>query len=112
MHVNILSLQRAAFLVIPVKSFNELAKEIDARLDEVVGGVQRWSGRVFIESVSSLPDYYGVKRWNCDIWLRDDCTVHTLTHELLHGRSAGLAEWAYSTYRAIEEATVGDGTGD
>jgi hypothetical protein len=41
-----------------------------------------------------------------DIWLRDDCDVHTLIHELLHGRSAGLNPKAYEIKRAFEEATV------
>lgn len=84
----------------------KIAKEIDARMQEIVGGKQKWSGKIFIKSRGSLPDAWGAKEWNCNIWLRDDSDIHTLIHELLHGRSNGLTEKLYQQYRMLEEGTV------
>jgi len=82
-----------------------LAKEIDAKLGEIVGWVQKWSGRVFIKHRADLPDAFGEKLWSCDIGLRVDCSPGTLVHELLHGRSL-ITPQSYTTFKPLEEGVV------
>jgi SPP1 gp7 family putative phage head morphogenesis protein len=92
-----------------VEQLVELARDLDARLGDIlgdIGGKQRWSGKIRIKSISTLPDAVGVKDWNCDIWLRDDASPGTLVHELLHGRSPGLDPRSYEINKGLEEGVV------
>lgn len=84
----------------------DLGKTIDVELERILGGEQRWSGRIIIRSASTLPDAFGVKEWNCDIYLRDDAEPRVLVHELLHGRSKGLTRYAYQNNKGVEEGVV------
>ena len=88
------------------KQLARLARKLDDELGKIVGGSQRWSGRIYIKSASVIPDAFGTKEWNCDIWLRDDASPGTLVHELLHGRSPGLDPRSYEINKGLEEGVV------
>jgi hypothetical protein len=88
------------------KEVVKLAHSIDDELADIFGGQTQWRGRIFIKRKSESPDAWGVKTWTCDIWLRSDCSVHVLVHELLHGRSYGVTEKDYSDFKGLEEGVV------
>lgn len=86
--------------------WEDLGRRLSNPLSQVIGTIQRWSGKINLIDPARAPDYMGAKEWNCDIVLRTDVRSNTLIHEMIHGHSVGLTPEAYIRNRGWEEGIV------
>lgn len=63
----------------------------------------KWSGRTFVKNSSEMPNARGVKKKECDIWLREDADTKTVIHEHLHARSSSWMPIRLKKDRGFEE---------
>ncbi len=79
-------------------------------LEDITGLRSRWSSVVTVDPLSV--SYLGVKRWACDIGIREDVLQHleqrwtTMIHESLHAVSVGLTPDALAANRGWEEGVI------
>lgn len=63
----------------------------------------KWSGRTFVKNSSEMPNARGVKKKECDIWLREDADTKTVIHEHLHASSSSWMPIRLKKDRGFEE---------
>ena len=86
-------------------------KEATVQLNSLLNGSSKrkskWSGTVEILPKEKMSGVVGRKNWDCSICLREDASIKTIVHELLHARSASYySSKTYMECQNIEEGTV------
>ena len=86
-------------------------KEATVQLNSLLNGYSKrkskWSGTVEILPKEKMSGVVGRKNWDCSICLREDASIKTIVHELLHARSASYySSKTYMECQNIEEGTV------